>query len=255
MNKMMKVLEKTYENEELRKETVPLFIGNPGLGKTVIIEEFAKKKKARLFEFITSQRNPMEISGMMMPDRDTKKVSYWDFDLIENLKDGDIVFFDEVFNGNPTTLNACLTFLESRKTISGKDLPNIMIVAAANPQGMVPLTPQIKERFIYYDVKFNKEMWGNYMKANFKMPKVIIDKLANLIINEKFETENFFTPRSIVKALKQLLIDCPTPYYDHLMPILSKPIENKLETEVVLDNGKIIKPGETMPWFDMVKKF
>ena len=68
-------------------------------------------------------------------------------------------FFDELLNGNPVVLNACLTILEQRKFISGKPLPNIMIVAAANPQGMTPLTPQVKERFVWYNVSFDSKMW------------------------------------------------------------------------------------------------
>jgi len=149
MNKMKEILEKVYNVPELRKSIVPLFIGNPGLGKTVIIEEFAKEKGVNIVEFITSQRNPFEISGMAMPDRDAKKMAIWDFDGMLNMKDGDILFFDEILNGNPSVLNACLTLIEQRVMISGKKLPDIMIVAAANPQGMVPITPQIKERFVW----------------------------------------------------------------------------------------------------------
>ena len=44
-----------------------------------------------------------------MPDKDTKKMTYFNFDKLENLKDGDILFFDELLNGNPVVLNACLT--------------------------------------------------------------------------------------------------------------------------------------------------
>jgi MoxR-like ATPase len=66
MKDMKKILEGIYENKELRKSIVPLFLGNPGLGKTVIIKEFAKSKKAKVVEFITSQRNPFEISGLAM---------------------------------------------------------------------------------------------------------------------------------------------------------------------------------------------
>ena len=66
MNQMKSVLEKVYENKELRKTIVPLFIGNPGLGKTVIIEEFAKEKGVELVELITSQMSPFEISGIAM---------------------------------------------------------------------------------------------------------------------------------------------------------------------------------------------
>jgi MoxR-like ATPase len=66
MKVIKEVLTKVYENQDLRKSIVPLFIGNPGLGKTVIIAEFAKEKGVKLVELITSQMSPFEISGIAM---------------------------------------------------------------------------------------------------------------------------------------------------------------------------------------------
>jgi MoxR-like ATPase len=120
MKKIAEVLEKIYKNHTLRKSIVPLFIGNPGLGKTVVIEEFAKKKRVKLVELITSQMSPFEVSGIAMPDKEIKKMTYYNFDKLENLRAGDILFFDELLNGNPVVLNACLTILEQRRFISGK---------------------------------------------------------------------------------------------------------------------------------------
>ena len=77
MKNIKDVLEKVYTNKSLRRSIVPLFIGNPGLGKTVLIQEFAKQKKAKLVELITSQMSPFEISGIAMPDKDIKKMVYY----------------------------------------------------------------------------------------------------------------------------------------------------------------------------------
>lgn len=66
MVNIKEILEKVYNDKELRKTIVPLFIGDPGLGKTVIIEEFANEKKVTLVELITSQMSPFEISGIAM---------------------------------------------------------------------------------------------------------------------------------------------------------------------------------------------
>lgn len=64
MKIITEVLEKIYHNKELRRSIVPLFLGNPGIGKTVLIYEFANKIGVNVVEFITSQRNPFEISGL-----------------------------------------------------------------------------------------------------------------------------------------------------------------------------------------------
>ena len=99
MEEIEKVLEKVYNNLELRQTIVPLFISNPGMGKSQIITQFAKKKGVKLVELITSQMSPFEISGIAMPVRKTGKMTYFNFDKLENMKDGDILFFDELLNG------------------------------------------------------------------------------------------------------------------------------------------------------------
>ena len=253
MKDIKEILEKVYKNKDLRKSVVPLFIGNPGMGKTVLIEEFAKDKGVELVELITSQMSPFEISGIAMPDKDTKKMTYFNFDKLENLKDGDILFFDELLNGNPVVLNACLTMLEQRRFISGKPLPDIMIIAAANPQGMTPLTPQIKERFVWYDVKYDRKMWIDYMIEKYAITKTIGTKLSNLIENETFSSNNFNTPRSIDKAVNMIINDVPTPYKSELLMILSETIENKLTEPIKLSKDRSLEVGEMITWLDLIK--
>jgi hypothetical protein len=190
---------------------------------------------------------------MFRPDKDVKKMIYYNFDKLENLKDGDILFFDELLNGNPVVLNACLTILEQRKFISGKPLPDILIIAAANPQGMAPLTPQIKERFVWYNVGFNKTMWKDYMFEKYYTTTTINDKLCNLIVHEEFVTNNFFTPRSIDKAVSMIINDVPTPYTDTILPILNELVGNPFESPVDLSDGRTLEPGEMIKWLELIK--
>jgi hypothetical protein len=253
MKNIKRILEGTYSIPSLRRTIVPLFIGDPGLGKTVMIEEFAKEKGVKMIELITSQMSPFEISGIAMPDKESKKMTYFNFDKLESLKDGDILFFDELLNGNPVVLNACLTILEQRRFISGRPLPDIMIVAAANPQGMVPITPQIKERFVWYKTEFDRDMWKNYMSNKYDMPSSVSYELSKLIKDESFTGENFFSPRSIDKAVNMLSHEIPTPYEDHIMPLLVKPIKNTLDGDIDLGNNKALKPGESLPWIEILK--
>jgi hypothetical protein len=253
MKNIKDVLEKVYKNPSLRKSIVPLFIGNPGLGKTVIIQDFADKKGVKLVELITSQMSPFEVSGIAMPDKDTKKMTYFNFDKLEDLKDGDILFFDELLNGNPVVLNACLTILEQRKFISGKDLPDVLICAAANPQGMAPLTPQIKERFVWYPTIFDGPMWKDFMFAKYNVTYRAVDKLISLIKNEKFIDNNFYTPRSIDKALDMLIHEVATPYKDTILPILSEMVANPFEEKIVLPNKQELLPDEMIAWIELIK--
>lgn len=254
VGKIYTVLQGIYENVDLRRSIVPLFIGDPGISKSVQIRQFAKDKGVKLVPFVTSQRNPFEISGLAMPDRDTKRMSFWDFDTLLDMEDGDILFFDEVFNGNPTVLNACLTILEEREMISGKKLPDIMIVAAANPQGMVPLTPQIKERFVWYEFKFPRVSWKKYMRDKYKMPDIVSNKLCTLIQNEDFKgRRNYNSSRSIDKAVGMLINDVYTPYKDVVLPILETLIPNNTKEQVKLSEERVLEPGESISWLEMVR--
>jgi len=253
LNEIKQVLEGVYNNFELRKTIVPLFMSKPGQGKSNIIEDFMREKGVWKPPFVLSQRMPFEISGMALVDKEINKMKYYDFDFILELKDGDILFIDEVTNANPVTLNAFLTFLEARVMVSGRKLPNIMIVGAGNYEGIMPLTPQIKERFVWYDVNFDKNMWIDFMMTKYNITKVIGDKLSNLIQKETFTGNNFNTPRSIDKAVNMIISKVNTPYQELIKPILSELIKNPFEQAVDLGNNKILEVNEMISWLDLIR--
>lgn len=66
MNEITEVLEKVYNNLELRQTIVPLFISNPGESKSTRIEDFANEKGVNIIPFITSTMNPFEVTGLVM---------------------------------------------------------------------------------------------------------------------------------------------------------------------------------------------
>jgi hypothetical protein len=197
---MKDILEIAYKN---RGTIVPAFISNPGLGKTSIINEFANEKQVKVVEIITSQIMPTEISGIAMPVNETGRMQIYDFDRLLSLEDGDILFFDELLNGNQMVLNACLTLIESRIMISGKKLPDIMICAAGNPQDACRISPQIKQRFLWVDCSFDDKMFQTYLenKYSIKMPKDLYQEIVECISSEEFDVlcSNYITPRSIDK--------------------------------------------------------
>lgn len=256
MNKIKDVLEEVWSDLELRRTCIPLFLGNPGMGKTKLVEQFAKEKGVQLIEVIASQLMPHEVTGISIPNQLTQQMSYFDYDRFCNLKDGDILFFDELLNANPMVLNACLTLLENRKMISGRALPDIMIVAAANPQGATILTPQIKERFIFYDVSFNAPLWAKYMYEKYNIVDVVLEDLVTLIKNEKFDNSrfNYFTPRSIDKALSMMIRGVKTPYEKDLKLVLEKPIKNESDFDIELNGEVFWKKDEMIPWLTLAKE-
>jgi hypothetical protein len=255
MKKILNVLEKIYEDKELRQTCIPLFLSNPGIGKTEIIKQFAKDRGVKCIDLIASQLMPHEVTGMLLPVHKQKEVEYFDTKMFTSLQDGDILFFDELLNANVMVLNACLTVLENRELISGKKLPKIMIVAAANPQGSVIITPQIKERFIWYHIGFDKNAWKEYM-SKFMITDEIFEQLCVLIGNESFNSseKNYHTPRSIVKAIKMIIADIDTPYAVKLKPILNNLIENTTENDIKIGEYTFGK-NEKISWLKLMQLY
>lgn len=243
-----------YHNPRLRRSVIPLFLGNCGLGKTSEIQEFAKEVGVKLEPMLASTASPYDIGGAPMPDKRKKVFTYFNYDKLQNLKDGDILFLDEITTAPEATLNAALTVLHNRQLLTGHNLANVMIVAAGNPQGMPEYSAQIKNRFMWMDVKYDHVKWCKWMEDNYGMPIQVSTKLSKLIQVETFTGYNFYTPRSVCKAVDMIIGGVYSEYTPTVKPILETVIinDNELEQDVQLKNG-IWKYGEGLPWLDIIK--
>lgn len=254
IKEMPKILEGVYSNPELRRTCIPLFESNPGIGKTTVAKQFAEEKGVKLIDIIVSTKAPHEITGLSMPDAKSKTMVQFDSSLLLQAEPGDIIFFDEVRNGSKVVLDAFLTFLENRELTSGKKLADVMILAASNPDGALPMTSQTKERFIFYKTAWDPDGWFDIMVNKFGITKQMGDLLKDIINSEKFEKTNYnyYTPRSVYKAMNMIVNEVPTPYYDKLKPIIQMMVKNVLDGDIKYGD-KLLKPGELVPWIDLVK--
>lgn len=198
---------KTYLDilDQHRDEMALALMSDPGLSKTSQCKQWCEEHGRQYFEFITSQRMPSEISGMAMPDADTKRMKIYDFDYLLDMKDGDVLAFDEFTNGNIMTLNACLTLIQERNMMSGRKLPSILIVAMGNPQGKCDMLPQTKQRFLWLNVKFDEETWCDWIKKELNVVPTykLIDIIKNTYKSGFGVSEyNYMTARTITNLLK-----------------------------------------------------
>jgi hypothetical protein len=250
---MLDVLNKTYHNSILRETTVPLFMSNPGIGKSSIVAEFAKNLGVNMVKTTLSQRMPNEVIGAMMPNANNKTWEVYDNAELLNLKDGDIWFIDEVFNGTmKQTLDALLNFLQDRRLLSGKKFAKVMVVAASNPQGLINLTPQIKGRFRRYDLKFNSLEYQNYLEDKYGMPHNISKHLCTLISKETFEDSNVFnykTPRSIEQSIQEIGCGLETELADQLNTTVLAYLKEKIKLPAIND-----KPEEEVEYVELLRK-
>ena len=245
---------KTYLDilDQHRDEMALALMSDPGLSKTSQCKQWCEEHGRQYFEFITSQRMPSEISGMAMPDSDTKRMKIYDFDYLLDMKDGDVLAFDEFTNGNIMTLNACLTLIQERNMMSGRKLPSILIVAMGNPQGKCDMLPQTKQRFLWLNVKFDEETWCEWIKKELNV--VPTQKLLNAIkqtYSHEFYPQdyNYLTARTVTNLLKLAkTVDKFNPIWDNMFGVnkslideLYVSVNNSLDSK--MEDLELLKHG------------
>lgn len=193
------ILEEMYD---LRSELVPCFIGDPGIGKTQGLYEFAKDKGVNVVTFILSNTVPSEVSGIRMPDKDTKKMEVFDDMRMASLKDGDILFFDEILEAPPMLWSACLTLIQDRIMASGRKLPDVFIVAASNNVAAPAIIPaSTRDRFQFIELHFDWPHWRKWFKDKYGVQPS--PQLRDAIQGDS-STYNILTPRRVTKLYKWL---------------------------------------------------
>lgn len=182
---------------------VPCLVGPAGIGKTAAVKQAAEELGAsKVITIIASQILPNEVSGITMPVPETKAMEIFDHYRLSSLGDGDILFFDELLEADQLVLSACLTLIESRELMSGRKLPNCMVIAATNPT-IKPnmLKENIRQRFVWRSFDIDKEGTRNYIKqtCGFDPGLSIVNKLE-----ETGNEYNILTPRSLTKMCQWL---------------------------------------------------
>ena len=120
------------DKDGVRDQIVPCLMGCPGIGKTHEIERYAKDKGKKVVHIIASQILPSEVSGITMPDKEAGGMTVYDHVRLSSLEDGDILFFDELLQGQQQVLSACLTLIQERRLMSDRPLPDIMMPVRLN---------------------------------------------------------------------------------------------------------------------------
>lgn len=179
-----------------RSEMVPCFIGDPGIGKTQGLYEFAEEKGVNVVTFILSNTVPSEVSGIRMPDKESKRMEVFDDMRMASLQDGDILFLDEILEAPPMLWSACLTLIQDRIMASGRKLPDVMIVAASNKVASPTIIPaSVRNRFQFIQLEFDAFHWRKwFIKKHGVDPKTLVK-----CIEGDSDQYNIFTPREAEK--------------------------------------------------------
>lgn len=186
----------------LRDQIVPCLVGPVGIGKTAAVMQHAENVKANVVRIIASQILPSEVSGITMPDEKTESMKIYDHYRLSHLKDGDILFFDELLEADQTVLSACLTLIEDRMMMSGRKLPDIQIIAATNPT-IIPgsLKENIRQRFMFMRFDLDKNQVRDFIRKDtgIRVPSEVLAKITST-----GSEYNILSPRSLTKLCRWL---------------------------------------------------
>ena len=163
-----------------------MFVGDTGIGKTTVIENYCHEKKIFLKTLILSQLEASETLGIpvksqrefngVMYDCLSTAVPEWVFELAEaqnasEYPGGAMLFLDEFLCAQPSVMNAFLNFL-TQKMVQGIDLKKVRVVAATNV-GNYTFDPDnnILSRFCWFytvNTKINDYLKDDRIINNYK---------------------------------------------------------------------------------------
>jgi hypothetical protein len=192
--KMIQLLDTSWY---LKNEIVPCLVGPPGIGKTAAVMAHAKKHNAKVTKIVASRCVPSETVGMTMPDHDNRSMTIYNSMQLGSLKDGDILFLDELLEADQFVLSTLLTVIESREMADGTPLPDIQIIAATNDT--IPpeqLKGNIRQRFMFMNFKIDSLQTADYI---YEKTGLQLDYETMSMLKSSGTGYNFMTPRSLTK--------------------------------------------------------
>lgn len=208
------VLERVAENPRIALA----ISGHAGHGKTAQVEAFCERENIPLIKIIASTLDESDLSGVIVPNHDTKTGEYYSLGMLDRAtKERTVIFADEYNAARKEIQDAFLTLVESRHLPNGTPLhPDTIIIIAINPSvayGNYEMSPASRNRFMWIEnyQQTAKQWWANY---GVEVPsdegvRFMIDKLINEdgleFTDDKGFTESvntFTTPRSLTRLLQ-----------------------------------------------------
>lgn len=177
----------------------PLLLASPGSGKTAFVNYLANTLDVDIRTVNLSTFEEIDMNGMPYIDPDTHKIKVTKPAFIEGLKDGDVLFFDEVNLASSGVRNALQTFILSKLLPDGTPAPRVRIIAAMNVgedlESVADFSPAMKDRWAYIPFNFPIDEWHTLYKDNFGKPQTEREKK----IREKLSKYLTINPHMVEK--------------------------------------------------------
>lgn len=161
----------------------PVFLySEPGCGKSATVRAIAAQIEERLHTIMLAVREPTDQAGLPgIFEENGKKVVRivppgWARQLISDGRG--LVFFDEVSNATPATMNSALRIVQEGVVGDGEELPRStrFVLAGNTPEtnaGANELTAGIANRCIHVRWPFDYARWREGMLSRWKTPPAV----------------------------------------------------------------------------------
>lgn len=133
------------------RSPLPHLYGPPGCGKSTMVEQLAQLLGVNLHIINLSRVSPLELEGVQMPhtEGETQKLRLLHATFWTQIKEGDIVLFDEALRAFPEVFNGLLDILTSRR-VADLRIPKAFFIAASN--STVSYDKALEDRLLHLPV-------------------------------------------------------------------------------------------------------
>ncbi len=209
-NQILQIMDLTAAIRKNGGKYIPCFVGDPGIGKSEIVQQWAKTNGYRMIDLRLAVLEAPDMVGMPVSVLiDGQQITVHSLpDFLPKASEGKVVLFlDELNRANESTRNAVMQLLTDRKMLKYVLPEEVLIVSAINPNSngdVDNLGPALQNRLSFYDVVFHHNSFLEYMKKAEYNPQLIAFAESGLwqykTIAEVGDTGHYIGSRSFSKT-------------------------------------------------------
>lgn len=171
----------------------PLMVwGPPGCGKSTIIKNAAAKLGIKFVDFRLSQREPVDLKGLPVPNKETNTVEWFPTsDLPTDQDSAGILLFDEISAADRSLQVAAYELILDRRLGNTYTMPKKWVIIAAGNRTQdravaTTMSSALANRFMHVEIEPDQESWTKWAQFNGIHPSVVgfiqyrPDKLFNM---------------------------------------------------------------------------
>ena len=162
------------------KDLPPILLrGAPGIGKSTIIKDVAKKLNIDFIDIRLSQMEPVDLRGLPVPNHESKSVEWYvTSDLPRDPNSKGIILFDEITAADRSLQVASYELILDRRLGKLYKLPDGWYIVAAGNRTIdkaisTTMSSALANRFLHFDVEADIESWRKWAIQHNIHPSVI----------------------------------------------------------------------------------